>query len=230
MPPTATKKKKYAPTVADVKEALGRTWFTITDEETFINIESRDYGDVGNETPGKKDIEEGKRLLTLLRKAFKQSNWVTKFEIVDEWVTVSLRVAPLSKEEKAKVAREKKLNKLRDDLRTVTTEANEATKKEGHRGSFSSFVHDGNYSKKATLKVVFGERYLYLNHLGSRFVFSNEVDADAALKPLVEKFPGLAWTKTIREPTPRRTGNYSPPNNVIEIEGYVEYEAYIRNL
>ncbi len=225
-----SRKTTVTPTVETVKAAIGRTWFDVSDEDSFINIESRDHGDVGSETPGKEDVKEGQRLLDLLRKAFPPSKWATKFEVVDEWVTVSLRVAPLSKVERDKLARERKVSRLRAELGAVVAAANDETKKDGYRLSFSAHVHEGDYFKKVTIKAVFGERFLYPNHLGARFLLVNEIEADEALQPLVKKFSGLTWSKTIREPTPRRTGNCPPPHNIIENEGYVEYEADTRNI
>ncbi len=229
--PTATSPKKVVePTVSSVREAVGRTWFDITDEETRIDLTSRDYGDVGSETPGKEDIKEGMRLFDLLKKVFKPSKWELRYETVDEWVTVSVRTTPWTPRELAKMALEKKLDKLKKVLSGAVTKANEEQKSPGCRDPFSSYVHYGDYSRTASLKVNFGVRYLYKNHVASGFVFATEEQADAALKPIVEQFPNLKWGKTIREPQKRRTGNYSPPHNVIEEEGYIEYSADIRDL
>jgi hypothetical protein len=229
-------KTKLEATVATVKEAAGRTWFDCSDEGTCIVLSSRDHGDVGAEIAGKADKDEGSRLRQLLRKVFKPAAWVVEYDVIDEWVHVSVRKEPLTKREKADRARKDKIAKLDQALKAIVAAANEERKKLNCRLPFSSFVYDGHYSQKATLKVMFGKRFLYPSHMGSGFVFADEETASEAIKPLLEKLPSLklpasiAWTRTIREATPRRTGNYPPPHNVIEEEGYIEYEADIRAL
>jgi hypothetical protein len=227
---TAKKKAKPSPSVESVKQAIGRTWFDVSDEDDRIDIETRQHGDVGSETAGKQDIAEGRRILKDLRKAFPQSKWVTKFDVVDEWVSVSVRKEPLTPREKAERKQQALIAKLRERLTAVTADANARTQKQGCRNSFSCCVYDGCSYIKVSIKVVFGQRLLYHNHLGAGFYFANEEAASEAIDPLVAGFPEFEWARTTREPQPRRTGNYSPPNNVIEHEGYVEYEHQIRKV
>jgi hypothetical protein len=225
---TTTKPPKKTPTVESVKEAIGRTWFDVSDEDSRIDVESRQYGDVGNETPGKRDIDEGKRLFKLIRKVFKASKWVLTFNITDEWVTVSLRKEPITAKEKAEAVRKKRIETVRSRLEALVLVANEARKAEGYRTPFSSHVYDGHYNVSATVKVNFGKRYLYLEHMNSRFVFADEDTAGAAIADIMKGLEDLTWERTVREPTPRRTGNRPPPHNIIEEEGYIEFKADLR--
>lgn len=228
MSTTAKKKAKPIPTVETVRATIGRTWFDVSDEDDRIDIESRQHGDVGSETAGKQDIAEGRRILKDLRKAFPQAKWVTGFDVVDEWVSVSIRKAPLTAKEKEARKQKALIEKLRERIKAVTDEVNERTKKDGCRGSFSGLVYEGCSYIKVSLKVVFGQRLLYHNHLGAGFCYANEEAALAAIDPLVAGFPEFAWKRTTREPVAHRTGNYRPPNNIIEHEGYIEYEHQIR--
>jgi len=68
-----------------------RTWFEEDDEsENSISFISREYGDIGSETAGVKDIKESKRLQKLLRNEFVDLKIV--IEVVDEWVELIITV------------------------------------------------------------------------------------------------------------------------------------------
>jgi hypothetical protein len=79
-------------TTAEVKDYVKslRTWFEPENEEADrIDFTSREYGDVGEEQPGQKDIAEAKRLMKALRDKFGKSIKISG-DVVDEWVTVSV--------------------------------------------------------------------------------------------------------------------------------------------
>lgn len=69
-----------------IKSTIGRTWFSIDEEDDQFVLESRDYGDVGEETAGQTDITEAKRILAALRAAGVRCS----AEVVDEWVIVTV--------------------------------------------------------------------------------------------------------------------------------------------
>jgi hypothetical protein len=222
-----TKSPKLEATVATVKAAAGRTWFACSDEGEWIQLSTRDHGDINNDRAGKEDTNEGMRLHRLLQKTFRPSGWVVEFDVVDEWVHVQVRVLKLTKAEKAKRRLADKMVSLGKHLAAVVMEARAAVTTPNVNHTFSGGVYDGHSHFKPYLQAVFGERILYRGHLAVEFAFANELEAEGALKPLVAQFPELEWTRTIREPSPRHTGNYSPPNNIIEKKGHIEYEARI---
>ena len=79
--------------IVDVKNFMKgqRTWFTLdSDSKDHVDYISRDYGDVGSETPGKKDYQEAMRLETLLKKKFGNIN--TNVTDVDEWVYLEVTI------------------------------------------------------------------------------------------------------------------------------------------
>lgn len=223
----ATTKTKLEATVATVKAAAGHTWFDCSDEGDHIELSSRSHGDVGSERAGKADIDEGKRLLKLVTKVFKPLAWSVTYDVVDEWVSVSVRVAPLTKKEKDRLKLEKKMRELRAIIKDACDAANIAHEKPNARKSFSGLVYEGCGHFTPSIKVVFGERKLYRSHLGAEFVFATESEADAALAPIVARLPDMNWQRNVIGPSPNVTYNFSPPNNVIEYAGAVEYEVRI---
>lgn len=222
-----TKKQKLEATVATVKAAAGRTWFDCSDEETSIELSTREHGDVGSETAGKADTDEGWRLLKLVRKVFKPASWVVTYDVVDEWVSVSVRKLPLTKAEKAQALVEKKMTALREKIEETCRLANAAVTEPNVRQTFIGSVYKGCGYYKSYLKAVFGKRILYQGHLYSGFAFATLEEAEVALAPIVAQFPELVWTLKIVAPRPSHTYNYSPPNNVIENAGSIEFEARI---
>jgi hypothetical protein len=222
-----TKKQKLEATVATVKAAAGRTWFDCSDEDSHIELSSRAHGDVGNETAGQADKVEGARLLKLVRKVFKPASWVVTYDVVDEWVSVCVRTLPLTKEEKAKAAMEKKMTALRVKIQDACMVANAAITKPNVRQTFVGSVINGHGYFLAYFKIDYGTRILYRSHLGADYAFATLEEAEAALQPLLAQFPDLDWRRKVMEPRPRHTYNYSPPNNVIENAGAIEFEFRI---
>jgi hypothetical protein len=77
-------------TESNIKSVVGRTWFDVREEvEGEFMIDSRDNGDVGEETAGVEDIREGKRMLPLLREAFPDAK--VSGQVVDEWVIITVK-------------------------------------------------------------------------------------------------------------------------------------------
>jgi len=65
-----------------------RTYFSIdASNNKYIELTTRQNGDVANERPGKEDIQEARRLFKLLKRKFGK---IAKIEIdtVDEWTMV----------------------------------------------------------------------------------------------------------------------------------------------
>lgn len=222
-----TKKQKLEATVATVQAAAGRTWFDCSDEDNHIELSSRVYGDVGNERAGKADMNEGWRLRKLVQKTFKPAAWVVTYEVVDEWVSVSVRKLPLTKAEKDTARAAKQMTALREKLEESCRLANAALPMPNVRQTFVGSVYKGCGYYQPYLQVVFGKRILYHSHLYSGFAYATLEEAEAALAPLVAQFPELEWQRQVVEPRPRLTGNYRPPNNVIEHAGSLEFEARI---
>lgn len=222
-----TKKQKLEATVATVRAAVGKTWFDCSDEDTQIELSTREHGDVGSERAGKADKVEGQRLLKLVKKVFKPASWVVTYDVVDEWVSVCVRKLPVTKEEKAKALVEKKMTALRERIQEVCKAANAAVVMPHARQTFVGSVYNGCGYYQPYLKAVFGKRILYHDRIYSGFAFATLEEAEAALAPLVAQFPELEWKRRVVEPRPHFTYNYSPPNNVIENVGSIEFEARI---
>ena len=76
-------------TLEQVKDAVNPTWFNFEDHESgSIVMDSREYGDVGQEQYGEADWKEGLRIKEVLEKAFPE-HFVT-IDTCDEWVCVDI--------------------------------------------------------------------------------------------------------------------------------------------
>lgn len=221
-----------------VKAALDRTWFTIEETENNILLDTRDHGDVGSETPGKEDIAEGKRIFKRLRKAFPASKYIMEFEVVDEWVTVAVRKEPLTAAERERRSLKAKADKINGKAEAVLSALNATlTANDPKVGNPLYFrVSDrhfgcGKPNYVAVLTAKFGERLLYTEHQGAKFVFRDAREATAKLGELtseIEDF-GLTFVRSVVSgPTEQHTYNYPPPRNVIERSGDVRFEFELK--
>lgn len=71
------------------------SWFSTQEEENgskYLLIDTRDNGDVGDESPGQKDIAEGRRIAKALREKYPELN--VSLDVVDEWVQVAVDDGP----------------------------------------------------------------------------------------------------------------------------------------
>jgi len=211
--------------------AIGKSWFDLTEEDGRIELETRLHGSVGEETAGEEDKKEGLRILRALRKAFPVAHYETMFDVVDEWVSVSIRVEPFNKAERAAILKEAKLVKLNTKLREVTETLNAAARAENLnlRGPASFHVSTGHTFKpdQVEVKVEFGKRFLYTNHLGAGIKFATAEEAEAAGRKMLESFPKIDWTMTISKPFDRTTYNNPAPYNVIETTASVTFTALL---
>jgi hypothetical protein len=212
-----------------VFSAIGKTWFDLTEEDGRMDLETRMHGDVGEAIAGDEDKKEGMRLLSALRKAFPESDYETDFNIIDEWVSVSIRVEPLNETERAVLAKAAKVEALNAKLREATEAVNEAAKAEGLnlRGPVSFYVSTGSsyFPDKVEVKVEFGKRFLYTNHLGAGIKFATAAEAEAAGREILKAFPKVEWAVNVGKLTDRTTYNKPAPYNVIETTGTVLFAA-----
>lgn len=79
-------------TESQVRGAVGRTYFQLQDEGDYFLYDTRDNGSVGDEEAGEEDIQAGLKLSKILEAAF--PNHKVRFEVVDEWVHVSINKEP----------------------------------------------------------------------------------------------------------------------------------------
>lgn len=66
-----------------------RTWLTPEGQARQgepLTFSTRDHGDVGEESPGREDIAEARRIAVAIRKQFPSAN--VELDVVDEWVSV----------------------------------------------------------------------------------------------------------------------------------------------
>jgi len=226
----AAKRKKLEATVEAVRQAVGQTWFDITDDGAHIELGSRDNGDVGEERPGQVDIAEGRRLMGLLRAVFKPASWEIKGDTVDEWVSITLRKHPYTGEELAAQRHKASMRRLEEEMKLACDEANSAlpqAKDPAFGRPFRAHVYAGIHDHNVTIAATFGKRILY-HRPGTDFVFAAADEADAVLKGIVARFSAYAWTRSVSGPYEQRTGNRRPPDNLIESKGEVEYGTRIR--
>lgn len=95
-------------TLDQIRETVGKTWFDFAQEDTSVILDTRQHGDVGEEEAGAEDKDEGRRIIKALRAAYPPTDYRTRYEVVDEWVTVTIDLAPYPPA-KRKAMREDKL-------------------------------------------------------------------------------------------------------------------------
>lgn len=67
-----------------------KTWYQKEVYSTHIILQTRENGNVGSEEAGKKDIDEGKRIIKELKNKFPNEIKV-EAEVVDEWVHINIK-------------------------------------------------------------------------------------------------------------------------------------------
>lgn len=72
-----------------IKTLIGDTWFDIDDDDDQLILESREFGDVGAETAGDKDVNEAKRIIKDVKRHFGDTLHIS-WDIVDEWVIITI--------------------------------------------------------------------------------------------------------------------------------------------
>jgi len=115
-------------TIDKVKKMVGGTWFTFVMEGDNIVMETRRHRSVYDETCGKEDIAEARRILSKLPPAthHKQS-----MECVDEWVVVTIASAPFSayqiKENERRLAISKQFANMKAEISNIHSPSNTAS-------------------------------------------------------------------------------------------------------
>jgi hypothetical protein len=236
-------------TVESVKKVVGRTWFDFEDQEDRIMLDTRDNGNVGDETPGQEDVTEGRRLIKALRAAFPLHHCA--FEIVDEWVHVDIKKRRKSEREQREEALEtlkregKKLHEpaltaalaaVHQEIIGPAPEGNDRRAMSNYKAKRTPFYSNEHFLLErmdpkdpgrivVTIGAFFGERLLYCDHLGAVPPFKTPEEAQEALSKLLAHLPGaeVIGKPAIEGPYEKETYNYRPPNNIIERVGTIKF-------
>jgi hypothetical protein len=206
-------------TLAKVKELIGRTWFDFEETETEITLDTRDSGDVGEETPGAEDIAEARRIMKAIRTVFPKETHLTDWETCDEWVSVTIKKQPRPMEEIRK-------DRLIAEFNAKFDAVKERIAEKFSLGLRSVSVYWRN--DELDLNIVFGDQILYLSY-HKQFDFRTEDDAETAAQEIMgmlNALPVESWGKReVSRPIKDFTGNYRPPNNVISIKQTLTYRG-----
>jgi len=112
-------------TLETVREKAGSTWFSFALEGENIVMETRRHGSVYDETCGKEDIAEAKRILSKLPPA---THHKRSLECVDEWVVITIATkpfpAPQIKENKRKLAFAKRFAEMKAEIESIPSPRN----------------------------------------------------------------------------------------------------------
>ena len=135
-------------TIETAKNKIGNTWFNFALEGETITMETRRHGSVYNETCGKEDIAEGKRILSKLPPA---THHKRTLECVDEWVVVTISTKPFPasqiKENKRRAAFAKNFAEMKAEVESIASPRN--------TGSPYHLTHDEE-KRHWTLSVSYG--------------------------------------------------------------------------
>jgi len=86
-------------TVIEINKLVGTSWFDFDGDiedleelEEYFNFTTRENGNVGDETFGQEDWDEGQRLLLLIIETY--GHLIESYELTtcDEWVTLELQL------------------------------------------------------------------------------------------------------------------------------------------
>ena len=194
-------------TLEAVKTVAGRTWFNITDECDDISLSTRAHGCVGSETAGKVDIAEGKRLMPLIKQGFPPSRFLVVFDVVDEWVSITIRKDPLTPREKLMAAQKKSRRKINDKVSKIAADL----KAQGYAPAIlycdSGYQAEGHLYRTARLHLVipFGE---VVTALYTSFRYKTAEQAEEAARviiPLITGLPLAEWKMDEVKPLYSRT-------------------------
>jgi hypothetical protein len=112
-------------TLETVKEKAGSTWFSFALEGDNIVMETRRHGSVYDETCGKEDVAEARRILSKLPPA---THHKRTLECVDEWVVITIATkpfpAPQIKENKRKLAFSKRFAEMKAEIESIPSPSN----------------------------------------------------------------------------------------------------------
>jgi hypothetical protein len=213
-------------TLEELKELIGDTWFDITmsHDNSCLSLDTRDHGDVGEEKAGQEDWDEGERLLKILRKDHDALNYSITLEDVDEWVTLEMR--EYSKEEKANIRMKYATMERTKQIKAFTDELNKNALKGTNTGRSPIMVGSGYKLTDSWVTIEYGRRFLYNNHRCAEFAISEKEEAEYLAKEIQKEFPQFKWTvEPPKEGIKKLTGNYRPPNNVIEEYNQIQLTA-----
>ena len=215
-------------TTTEVKAAIGNTWFDAQDDNGKIMLDTRDHGNLGEETPGKKDIEEGRRITKALKAAYPQHE--VSFEIVDEWVIVDIRTTPKSQAKLAEEAKAQKVMeltklwapKIENAFSQTEAEMFGEQRPQNHKTPFywrNCIEIQENGNTVIPVVASFGERILYRDHPQSIPAFLTAEEARQAAEKIAATLGGKIRGQKQTRICERETYNYNPPNNIIERTG-----------
>lgn len=230
--PSVVAPKKLSP--ADLRSAVGRTWFDLSESDDRLLLDTREHGDVGSETPGKPDLIEARRLATTARNLFPRHE--VRVEAVDEWVVVEVFKTEKSKSILDREALEKRALKLRGDWQSHIETALSASSQKclGQNVDLRNYARPFSWSqsmspskKSCTTKFrsEYGERHLYRDHLAAIPAFKNPEDSRQHFVEFVRTLGGTVKAETVTNPQKKLTYNHRSPNNVIEEIGNVSYDV-----
>ena len=220
-------------TLAQVKRIVGKTWFDIDESDNFINLETREHGDVGSERAGKKDRIEASRLVAKLRKKLPADEYDITPDVCDEWVTITIPKDPIPESVRLRRRLMKRSQELQHAANELLAPINAEWTKgmKENRKPFHFHILDRSFGclaprYEATLLTTYGERLLYRNHPGCCPVFTDASTATAEAAKLLPRIQDLGLTfVSVKDSGFHEdlTYNYPPPRNVIERSGRVEY-------
>lgn len=218
---------------ADIKAAVGNTWFDLEEDEDRLVLDTREHGDVGSESPGKLDVLEARRMAATLRKIFPRHE--VSLETVDEWVTLEVHRDEKSKEKLEREARGKRAEKLKGDWEPhITAALSSATEKcLGENAQLKNYappfswersLSPGTKSCTTTFRSEYGERHLYRDHQAAIPAFKTPEESHLRFSEVVRTLGGTLKSQRVNAPAKSYTYNRPAPYNVIEEVGHVSYD------
>jgi hypothetical protein len=219
------------PTLNEATAAVGRTWFSFSDNDDRIVITSRRHGNIGAEIPGEADIFEGRRICKVLCEKYPNNPIV--FDTIDEWVHVSVRIEPFTKEEKLIFEQRAIRDELSKRVKEFVAEIKVADI--GVRLHYDcGYQCEGHPFRQPTITLIVksGERLLFKNDPGTEIKYKTADEAEAAARAVVSKITGIPLGDWVLEPVrplyEQTTSRNRAPYNIIERSSEVNLVSIVQ--
>jgi hypothetical protein len=208
------------------KKTIGRTWFDLIESQDSLCFETREHGDIGEETYGEADLTEARRIFNALKEVYPPEFYIYDLDTCDEWVTLTIKKEPRTEEE----IRNRKLEKQRKFILKAMEDLRNETSPRGEKVNpcirYARIT--GRNQDVVEFTAIFGERKAWFKNYQAIPQHNSLEDALSEAKAFIDGLPELPiseWTHSVGEPTEKRSFD---GKTLIEVMTAITYRAEIQ--